>query len=570
MARRRRTTLVRIGETARGQVALVLLTLLAAPSFAAVLARVDRNTVDLNESFNLEIVVDSATTLEPDLTVLDAGYDVGQVSKLSNTSIVNGDIQRSLFWTVSLMPKFTGPQEIPPIPIGNELSNPVRIQVNEPGSAPPGEADVFVTAEVDLDEAYVQAQVLYRIKVYRAVSTRQPALREPAFEGAEVLVEVAGDEKNYDAVLNGRAYNVVERVIALFPQESGEIRISPTRFEARVLRDGRITGRKVFESEAHVITVLPIPDPPPSHPNAAWLPARDLQLDEEWSRDPAELEAGEPVTRRVSVAVLGQLETQIPALEPPDVPGLNIYADKPELSRSVDGGGIRGQRKDQYAIIGTRGGSVELPAVELPWWDIDAGEWRIATLPGRTLAVQAAPQPEIAPPPVVEPAAPVEPVDAATVMPGDTFWQRATEFLAVAWLLTIVAWYWSSRSTPRRPRQRREPEVPVAQADQARLLKNARKSAVAHDAPEVRALLIDWARLEWPDDPPRSVGAIATRVSEPLAAELRRLSGASYGPVGRDWDGAALAQALKSFSVLAPGEIGATDKLLPPLMPPAA
>jgi len=549
--------------------AAVVLTLLAAPSFATVIARVDRNTVDLNESFNLEIVVDSATTLEPDLSVLDEGYYVGQVSKLSNTSIVNGDIQRSLFWTVSLMPKVTGPQEIPPIPLGNDLSNAVRIIVNEPGSAPPGEADVFVTAEVDLDETYVQAQVLYRIKVYRAVSTRQPALREPTFEGAEVLVERAGDEKNYEAVLNGRAYNVVEQVMAVFPQESGEIRISPTRFEARVLRDGRITGRKVFESEAHTIRVLPIPDPPASHPNAAWLPARDLQLDEEWSREPDRLEAGEPVTRRVTVAALGQLETQIPAIEPPDVPGVNIYADKPELSRSVDVGGIRGQRKDQYAIIGTKGGDVELPPVELPWWDIDAGEWRVATLPGRTLTVKAAPQPEVAPPPVAEPAVPAEPAAPAAV-PGDSFWQRAAELLAVAWLLTIVAWYWSSRGASGRARRRPEVEMPPAQVDQARLLKNARKSAVAHDAAEVRALLIDWAKAEWPDDPPRSIGAIAARVSEPLAGELARLSGASYGPGGRDWDGARLAQALKSFTVLAPGEVDETAGRLPPLMPPAA
>ena len=138
-------------------IGLAVSLLWAATASAAVTARVDRPTVDLNESFTLEVVVDSNTDLEPDLSVLHEHFFVGQVSKLSNTSIFNGDIQRSLTWSVMLMPKSTGVQHIPAIKLGDEQSNPVRIVVNEPTNAPPGEADVFVTSEVDTEETYVQA-----------------------------------------------------------------------------------------------------------------------------------------------------------------------------------------------------------------------------------------------------------------------------------------------------------------------------------------------------------------------------------------------------------------------------
>src|SRR5210317_2602636 len=121
--------------------------MLATTASAAVTARVDRPTVDLNESFTLEIIVDSNTDLEPDLLPLEESFFVGQISKLSNTSIFNGEIRRSLTWTVALMPKATGVQEIPAISIGTEESEPVRITVNEPTNAPPGEADVLVTSE---------------------------------------------------------------------------------------------------------------------------------------------------------------------------------------------------------------------------------------------------------------------------------------------------------------------------------------------------------------------------------------------------------------------------------------
>ena len=78
--------------------------------------------------------------------------------------------------------------------------------------------------------------------------------------------------------------------------------------------------------------------------------------------------------------------------------------------------------------------------------------------------------------------------------------------------------------------------------------------------------MLEWARLQWPEDPPRSIGAIANRVSDPLASELRALSNASYGAGAKEWDGAALAKALRSFAVLSEDRAEQEDKL-PPLMP---
>ncbi len=539
--------------------------LLAAQAQAAVRAQVDRPSVDLNESFMLEVIVDTNTDDEPDLTVLDEDFWVGQVSQLSNTSIYNGEIRRSRTWTIALMAKRKGLLEIPPITIGSERSAPVRINVNEPSNAPPGEADVFVTSEIDQAETYVQAQILYSIKVYRAVATRQPALREPTISGVEALVELAGDERSYEAVLNGKAYNVNERVIAIYPQESGEISISPARFEARVLRGGRITGRKVFESDSHTVNVLPIPAPPDDYPDAFWLPARDVTLSEEWSREPDRIDAGEPITRRVTISALGQIETQIPAIEPPVIDGMNVYADKPELGRSVETDGIRGMRKDQYALIGVADGDIELPALDVPWWDIDTATWRVASLPSRTISVHGAPA--VAAPPEAD--APVETAPVPAVVPPlvpDGFWPRASQLLLALWLLTLFAWWWSSRD---RKREVREPSTPPVYKRQAKLLKSARKAAIDGDAAGVRGALLEWGRLQWPEGAPRSIGDLADRLSSPLADELKRLSSASYGPGDRDWDGAALAKSLRSFSILRDEKRASAEEPLPPLMPTA-
>ena len=510
--------------------AFAVMMMLFSTAQAAVTARIDRNAIELNESFMLEVVVDTEIDLQPDISALHEDFYVGQSSQLSNTMIINGEISRSRTWTYQLMAKRTGELVIPSVTVGSESSQPLRITVRQPTDAPPGEADVFITSEVDYAESYVQAQVLYRIKVYRAVPTRQPALRDPEFGGAEVLIEIAGEERSYDALLNGRTYNVVERVYALFPQESGEISISPARFEARVLRDGRITGRKVFESEAQSIRVLPIPEPPADMPDAAWLPARDLQLRDNWSRQPDDLKAGEPITRVITISALGQLETQIPAIEPPTVSGVNVYPDRPELSRQIEPGGIRGVRKDQYAIIGVDGGVMTLPALRLPWWDVEAAD---------------------------ETEVPAE--DSI----GSDIWRRVAQALAVLWLLTLGAWWLSTRPK----REPREPAPPPLHKQQARHLKAARKAALAGDGAGVRHAMLEWGRLQWPDNTPRSVGALARRVSAPLSDELARLSRAAYGPEGEGWDGQALSKSLRSFAVLDDDSKESASDPLPPLMP---
>ena len=343
---------------------------------ATVTASIDRADIELNESFTLELTSDTNIDLQPDVSALEADFQVGQANQLSNTTIMNGQIRRSKTWSYVLMPKRAGQIVIPGITVGAETSNPLVVDVSEPTYSPPGEAEVFITTEVDFDESYVQAQILLTTKIYRSVAVRQPALRDPTVSGAEVLLELAGDDRSYEAVINGTPYGVIERVIAIYPQESGVIELSPARFEARVLRNGRITGRKIYESEPLTVTVLPTPPMPADYPDAVWLPARDVQLSEDWSSSDNEITAGEPLTRHVVISALGQLETQIPALEPPSADGINVYPDKPELGRVVEPGGIRGIRKDQYALIGVNAGTIVLPELEVPWWNVATASGR--------------------------------------------------------------------------------------------------------------------------------------------------------------------------------------------------
>ncbi|MFQ5548878.1 MAG: hypothetical protein ACE5FV_11345, partial [Woeseia sp.] len=102
---------------------------------------------------------------------------------------------------------------------------------------------------------------------------------------------------------------------------------------------------------------------------------------------------------------------------------------------------------------------------------------------------------------------------------------------------------------------------------QAKFLRAARRAALAGDDTAVKSSLLNWGRLEWPSNSPRSIGELASRVSDPLATELNALCSASYGPGGDSWDGDRLAKALRSLSgITADHEKTGSDEL-PPLLP---
>jgi hypothetical protein len=155
---------------------------------------------------------------------------------------------------------------------------------------------------------------------------------------------------------------------------------------------------------------------------------------------------------------------------------------------------------------------------------------------------------------------------ASTRVVQSDFWLMVSEILATVWVLTLVVWWWSRR-TP--ASEAKEPAVPPIHKQQARFLKAARKAALAGDAAGIKSAMLEWGRLQWPDDAPRSIGNIATRVSLPLSTQLEALCSASYGAGDKSWDGEALAKAMRSFSVLTSEKSDRPTDTLPPLLPEA-
>ena len=391
----------------RNALLIVFALLACAGAGAEVYTAVDRPSVQVNESFSLTLTADGGEEGEPDVTGLDEHFDVLGRSQNTSISIITGQRRASRRWTYVLLPKAPGEFTIPPLSVGGVTSDPIAVTVREASVAPPGQADVFLEVALEREQSWVQAQVVYTLKLYLGVAVRQTSLDDPVIEGGEVIVERLADDRRYEAQIEDRLYTVIERNFALYPQASGEFTIEPVRFQASVWERGRISSPRVFASEPLTLTVAPVVPPPPEFAGAAWLPARDVRLRAEVRPDDGVLESGEPANVRLRLEADGLMSSQLPELEIPDQAGLRIYPDQPDLETRALQTTMRSAREQGFAIIASRGGAFELPALEVPWFDTGAGAWTSASVALPTLKAAGA----IAQPAPVS-ATPSEPVAA--------------------------------------------------------------------------------------------------------------------------------------------------------------
>ena len=556
--------------------------LLPAPAAADVYASVDRASVQVNESFSLTLTADGGESGEPDIAGLDADFDVLGRSQNSSISIINGERQSSRRWTYVLLPKRAGSFRIPALSVDGVSSKPIEITVREATVAPPGEADVFFEVSLDREQSWVQAQVIYTIKLYLGVAVRQTSLEDPRVEGGEVLIERLAEDRRYEAQIDNRLYTVIERNFALFPQASGDYTIEPVRFTASLWERGRISSPRVFSSEALELRIEPVVTPPAELAGADWLPARSISLTATLRPEDGVLETGEPANVRLRLQADGLMSSQLPELAITEQGGLRVYPDQPDLQTRALQTTMLSTREQSFAIIAARGGVFPLAELTLPWFDVNEGEWRVErlSLPALRAAgvvsaeVPAAPT-EPARDTVEQPAA-ANPAPAATAGAATDVATRAEVFrlkliaygLLALWLVTVWLYWRSGRERAkarRKARRERDANAPFRATQKA--FKALQRACDADDPKATQRALIEWAGHYWPQQATRSLGDIAARLPAAEAAAVEALNRHLYSNGDAPWDGKPLRAALQRMHRAGVRERLAKRDELPPLFP---
>lgn len=588
---------IRISGLLSGLLAL----LMAMPILADVRAHLDRNKVYVGDPVTLVIESSGASSGDPDLSPLKKDFRVLGTGTSTQFSFVNGRSSNRTTWTVQLGPLQPGKLRIPPIQIGAEQTAALELEVTEiPEQVAAQQSEhLFLEAEVDTDDhAYVQQQINYTLRFFHDETLDSGDLRPPQVKDA--LIQQLGEERRYTVTRNNRRYQVVERRYAISPEKSGELSISPAAFSGRLRSEPQGTGRPSPQdslrqqflrnspfgsrgrpvrahSKAFKIKVLPRP----AAAGNSWLPAENLELHDSWASDPPEFRVGEPVSRTISLRATGLSGTQIPDLEIEQPAHTRVYPETPVNDSRTDGDKVFAVSKQRFTYIPGRAGELTIPAIELPWWNTRSDEQATAQLPQWIVKVEpgaaatSTPQSE-SPAPERQPARAVEEPSPASPQPGASSLDAVEAFpwrwiLPALLILAVILWlgkrFFDRTAGASRIKPGGAATKPPASSRKAEdLLPLLQRACESNDAKEAAQVLLQLARARWPNDPPNSLGKLATRLGRGQQ-QILMLDRALYAADASTWMGADLWAAIKDAWDERPSPRKPTDAQLDPLYP---
>ena len=543
---------------------------------ATITVKTDRNPVVLQESFQLVFEAAGDVNGDPDFSPLGKDFQVLSTSTSTSMSIVNTKITRTKQWQLTVLPLNAGNLVIPSISFGKDKSPQTLLTVRQGVTGAAGQAlqDIFLEVEVAPESAYVQAELIYTVKLYRAIATSNETLSEPEPGQGNAIIELLEADRSYDDFIQGRRYAVFERSYGIYPQVSGTLSIKPIRFQAQVSTSsafsldpfGARARTVVRQSEPVQLAIKPVPG---DYQGGHWLPATDVKITEKWSKNLLELLPDEPVTRTVTLTAQGLTASQLPEILEQLPADFKQYPDIPLLENRRSADGITGVRQQKSAIIPARAGSYILPEISLSWWNTGTQTMETAVLPERRVqvaALEAEAVIEVPDLPDLDTSAPGQTVpDAAqtataedTAPPGVSLWQWLTCILALTWITTLV-YILKNRRRPR-------PVTPATHTgDISEALKALKRACQDNDPQRAKAALLRWARARASAAPVTSLGDLEQHSSGELAAEIRDLSRRLYSRATDPWRGEPLWQAFLQERKTAATETDADRGKLEPL-----
>lgn len=515
---------------------------------------IDRNPVNLNESFQIVFSASESPDADPDFDPLLQDFEILNQSQSSQSSWINGKTSKTIQWVLQVMAKREGVVSIPAIAFGRDRSQPSSVLVKQESLAKADSStkqDLFLQVEAHPKNPYVQSQVIYTVKLFRQVNLAQAKLSEPEIDNT--VTAKLGEDKNYNTHLNGEDYIVTERQYALFPQQSGTLTIPPVSLTASVIINSRRQRFSGFFNPQTTRTRRVVSDTielnvrarPAQYGQHHWLPAEQVYVQQEWSADLGQLKAGEPITRTITLLAKGttvgqlpEISGALPAITAATGGQLKSYPDQPVLKEQHKADGLIAFREEKTAYIPSTAGKYQLPEITVPWWNTKNGTLEKAVLPATELTVAAATLNNLVLPsstsePVVTSVANTNNPQTRSFM-QDSLWFWVATVLAGGWVATLV--YFLTRRQPIQPGENHDEGRIEKQLSIYKALKKACQNNDAHGAKDA---LIRWGQEQFNVS---SLGKISCFCEPGLGETIQSLNAHLYSETPIKWDASKLLQ----------------------------
>ncbi|MEE8341233.1 MAG: BatD family protein [Candidatus Neomarinimicrobiota bacterium] len=355
-------------------------------------ATVSSNNIQLSDVFTFKIEAINANK-NPDVNLAPLLNDFSIVSgpaKQTNMQWINGKStsSRSLSW--SLVAKQEGQSTIPQLTVnlGKNvfLTQPIVMTISE-SDAGYESTELFMTIDVDKDQAYVGEQITVTYKLFTRVNMSVQSVDFPKHSGfwtEELFVPQQVDFK--DVVLEGVNYKVATLYrIALFPTKSGNLELVPMTMNCNVVTKsksnsffndpffgsfGNQSVPKVLRSKHTVINVREFPGEIPDSFTGA---VGDFKITS--SIMPENVKANNAITFKIQFKGTGNIDIfALPEMQFPQ--NIEVFPPTLKTEKEPFRDQITGTISKDYILIPRKTGRYTIPKIEIAYFNPKVREWR--------------------------------------------------------------------------------------------------------------------------------------------------------------------------------------------------
>lgn len=402
------------------------LLMLAAFSFAqvSIIATVDKPSVNLAEDINLTILVKAPTTSieSPQMPSLP-NFNIYSSGQSRSVQINGSKINVEQKFTYILTPRFAGKSTIGAFSIkvdGKEYTtDPIEVEVYRKDNTKQTQAtvtnpqkgevantgkksnskvpDFFMTATTDKSSAYLNEQVILKIRFYQAQSTLgNPQYNRPKMEGL-VPEEIKTNQES--KIIDGKQYIYTEFVTALFGILPGNAVVGPATVQYNIVEGAGLdtfdlffnaaNGAQLKEVKSDPVALRIKPLPKENRPRTFYgAVGTDYSISA--SVDNTKPQAGEPITLSVTVKGNGNMRAiaDIPA---PDMgSNFRVYDTTSSSSTKINGTLVGGVKTYKTVIVPRVSGAFEIPPTYFSYFDTSSGSYKTLRAPSILLDISPA------------------------------------------------------------------------------------------------------------------------------------------------------------------------------------
>ena len=357
-------------------------------------AYVDKNKCSINDLINYKIELQDANSFgDVNIEQLSKEFSIiSGPSQQTSMQWINGSVTNSRIMSWSIAPKKAGRLTIPALTVyvGKKRfkTNQIIIQVIGSNNKPT-DINVFITAELDKEKAYLGEQITLTYKIYKKIDISIEPFEVPEFSGFWTEELYRPNQIKFKKVdLNGVRYQVGTLYkVALFPISGSEYVINPLaiKVQTQKKRSRRNkdpffnpffdsffteTETKVLRSPERKIDVKNFPEPRPGSFTGA---VGSFKITTSIDRDSTYV--NEAITFRVSIVGTGNLGLfTLPKFNFSDQ--IDQFPPKEDFEKNVFRDALSGTMSWEYILVPRISGKISIPPVAMTYFDPNIEKWK--------------------------------------------------------------------------------------------------------------------------------------------------------------------------------------------------